>query len=245
MADRAAEAATNLVEYTVSELAFALKRTVEDAYGLVRLRGEISRTIRGTHASGHCYFTLKDEKASHRGGDLEQHVSAPQIQARSRGSRSSSRGRVTTYPDQLQIPDRHRRARARRNRRADGAARAAQAAARRRGPVRRSAQEGAALPAARDRRGDLADGRRDPRHSAQACRPLPLPCAGLAGAGAGRDLRGRGGRRHLGLQRASRTSVDAAARPVDRRARRRQPRRPLGLQRGDRGARGWPQARSR
>ena len=46
MADRAAEAATNLVEYTVSELAFALKRTVEDAYGLVRLRGEISRAIR-------------------------------------------------------------------------------------------------------------------------------------------------------------------------------------------------------
>ena len=62
MADRAAEAATNLVEYTVSELAFALKRTVEDAYGLVRLRGEISG-YKGTHASGHCYFTLKDEKA--------------------------------------------------------------------------------------------------------------------------------------------------------------------------------------
>ena len=31
MADRAAQAATNLVEYTVSELAFALKQTVEDA----------------------------------------------------------------------------------------------------------------------------------------------------------------------------------------------------------------------
>ena len=42
MADRIASTATNLVEYTVSELAFALKRTVEDAYGLVRLRGEIS-----------------------------------------------------------------------------------------------------------------------------------------------------------------------------------------------------------
>jgi exodeoxyribonuclease VII large subunit len=53
---------TNLVEYSVSELAFALKRTVEDAYGLVRLRGEISG-YRGPHTSGHCYFTLKDEKA--------------------------------------------------------------------------------------------------------------------------------------------------------------------------------------
>jgi len=54
--------AGNLVEYTVSELAFALKRTVEEAYGLVRLRGEISG-FRGQHSSGHCYFTLKDEKA--------------------------------------------------------------------------------------------------------------------------------------------------------------------------------------
>ena len=53
---------TNLTEYSVSELAFALKRTVEDAYGLVRLRGEVSG-YRGPHASGHCYFTLKDEKA--------------------------------------------------------------------------------------------------------------------------------------------------------------------------------------
>jgi exodeoxyribonuclease VII large subunit len=55
--------ATNLVEYTVSELAFSLKRTVEDAYGLVRLRGEISG-YRGPHSSGHCYFTVKDEKAA-------------------------------------------------------------------------------------------------------------------------------------------------------------------------------------
>jgi hypothetical protein len=42
MTDRTQSPASNLVEYTVSELAFALRRTVEDAYGLVRLRGEIS-----------------------------------------------------------------------------------------------------------------------------------------------------------------------------------------------------------
>ncbi|XSG80978.1 MAG: exodeoxyribonuclease VII large subunit [Methyloligella sp. ZOD6] len=53
---------SNLTEYTVSELSFSLKRTVEDAYGHVRLRGEISG-FRGQHASGHAYFTLKDEKA--------------------------------------------------------------------------------------------------------------------------------------------------------------------------------------
>ena len=34
--------AQNLVEFTVSELSNALKRTVEDAYGHVRVRGEIS-----------------------------------------------------------------------------------------------------------------------------------------------------------------------------------------------------------
>jgi exodeoxyribonuclease VII large subunit len=46
---------------SVSELSGALKRTVESAFGLVRVRGEISGWKR--HASGHCYFTLKDEAA--------------------------------------------------------------------------------------------------------------------------------------------------------------------------------------
>jgi exodeoxyribonuclease VII large subunit len=52
----------NAPEFTVSELSSALKRTVEDAYGHVRVRGEISG-FRGAHSSGHCYFTLKDEGA--------------------------------------------------------------------------------------------------------------------------------------------------------------------------------------
>src|SRR6202165_904590 len=52
----------NRGEFTVSELAAALKRTVEDAYAYVRVRGEISG-FRGPHASGHCYFALKDEGA--------------------------------------------------------------------------------------------------------------------------------------------------------------------------------------
>ncbi len=46
---------------SVSELSGALKRTIESAFGLVRVRGEISGWKR--HASGHCYFTLKDEGA--------------------------------------------------------------------------------------------------------------------------------------------------------------------------------------
>jgi exodeoxyribonuclease VII large subunit len=51
----------NIAEYTVSELSAALKRTLEDAYGYIRVRGEISGFKK--HASGHCYFALKDDSA--------------------------------------------------------------------------------------------------------------------------------------------------------------------------------------
>lgn len=52
----------NIPEWTVSELSAALRRTVEDAFGYVRVRGEVSG-FRGPHSSGHCYFVLKDEGA--------------------------------------------------------------------------------------------------------------------------------------------------------------------------------------
>jgi len=58
----AAESLINAPEFTVSELSSALKRTVEDRFGHVRVRGEISG-FRGPHSSGHCYFALKDENA--------------------------------------------------------------------------------------------------------------------------------------------------------------------------------------
>ncbi|WP_316195074.1 MULTISPECIES: exodeoxyribonuclease VII large subunit [unclassified Bradyrhizobium] len=57
-----AEALPNAPEFTVSELSSALKRTVEDRFGHVRVRGEITG-FRGPHSSGHCYFSLKDENA--------------------------------------------------------------------------------------------------------------------------------------------------------------------------------------
>src|SRR5690348_14949333 len=57
-----AEQLHNAPEFTVSELSQSLKRTVEDTYGHVRVRGEISG-FRGAHSSGHCYFALKDESA--------------------------------------------------------------------------------------------------------------------------------------------------------------------------------------
>lgn len=52
----------NVPELTVSELAGAIKRALEDGFGYVRLRGEVSG-YRGPHSSGHCYFALKDDKA--------------------------------------------------------------------------------------------------------------------------------------------------------------------------------------
>src|SRR5271166_5387170 len=54
--------ATNAPEVTVSELSNALKRAIEDRFGYVRVRGEISG-YRGPHSSGHVYFSLKDSTA--------------------------------------------------------------------------------------------------------------------------------------------------------------------------------------
>ena len=52
---------SNIPEFSVSELAFSLKRTVEEHYGRVRVRGEISRV--SIPRSGHMYTSLKDDKA--------------------------------------------------------------------------------------------------------------------------------------------------------------------------------------
>ena len=56
------EPASNLNEFTVTEISHALKRSIEDRFGHVRVRGEISG-FRGPHSSGHCYFSLKDDGA--------------------------------------------------------------------------------------------------------------------------------------------------------------------------------------
>ncbi len=52
-------AVTNTPEYTVSEISGAVKRTLEGAFGRVRVRGEITELKR--YPSGHIYFSLKDE----------------------------------------------------------------------------------------------------------------------------------------------------------------------------------------
>jgi exodeoxyribonuclease VII large subunit len=53
---------TNAPELSVTELSSALKRTIEDRFGYVRVRGEVSN-YRGPHSSGHAYFSLKDQGA--------------------------------------------------------------------------------------------------------------------------------------------------------------------------------------
>ena len=52
----------NINEFSVGDIANAIKRTLEGAFGRVRVRGEVSRP--NYHGSGHLYFTLKDEDAA-------------------------------------------------------------------------------------------------------------------------------------------------------------------------------------
>jgi exodeoxyribonuclease VII large subunit len=49
---------TNVPEMTVSELAFSLKRTLEETFGRVRVRGELSGLKLAS--SGHLYGDIKD-----------------------------------------------------------------------------------------------------------------------------------------------------------------------------------------
>nr|WP_245412228.1 exodeoxyribonuclease VII large subunit [Notoacmeibacter ruber] len=53
---------SNAEEFSVSDLSNALRRVVEDRFGHIRVRGEISG-YRGPHSSGHAYFCLKDDRA--------------------------------------------------------------------------------------------------------------------------------------------------------------------------------------
>ncbi|WP_337187745.1 exodeoxyribonuclease VII large subunit [Phenylobacterium sp.] len=85
----------NAKAYSVSELAFALKRTLEDSYGFVRLRGELSKVTH--HSNGHVYLTLKDERAAIDGvvwkGSVRNLAIRPE-----QGLEVVVTGKITTYP---------------------------------------------------------------------------------------------------------------------------------------------------
>ncbi len=80
---------------SVSELSGALKRTIESAFGQVRVRGEISGFKR--HNSGHCYFTLKDESACIDAVIWRSNVAALAFRPED-GAEVIATGKLTTYP---------------------------------------------------------------------------------------------------------------------------------------------------
>ncbi|MCP4308445.1 MAG: exodeoxyribonuclease VII large subunit, partial [bacterium] len=88
----------NLLEYSVGEISVAVKRAVEDGFSYVRVRGEISG-FRGVHSSGHCYFSLKDDRAR-----LEAVVwrsTVPRLRFKpEEGIEVVATGRLTTFPGQ-------------------------------------------------------------------------------------------------------------------------------------------------
>lgn len=90
------ETPTNTPEFTVSELAGAVKRTLEGSFGRIRVRGEITEFK--AYASGHQYFALKDESAKIRGIIWKGVVPRVGLKAEN-GLEVIATGRITSYPE--------------------------------------------------------------------------------------------------------------------------------------------------
>jgi exodeoxyribonuclease VII large subunit len=86
----------NTPEFTVSELSGAIKRALEEGFGYVRLRGEVSG-FRGPHASGHCYFALKDDKAKIEAVVWKASYARMRFKPQE-GLEVVAQGRITTFP---------------------------------------------------------------------------------------------------------------------------------------------------
>jgi len=92
----ASDSPSNLTEFSVSELSGSIKRTVENAFDHVRVRGEISG-YRGQHSSGHAYFSLKDDRA--RIDAVIWKGSFSKIRFRpEEGMEVIATGKITTFP---------------------------------------------------------------------------------------------------------------------------------------------------
>ena len=85
---------TNIPEYSVSEISAAVKRTLEGAFGRVRVRGEITELKR--YSSGHIYFSLKDENGKLAGIIWKSAVSRLGLVPEN-GVEVIATGRVTAY----------------------------------------------------------------------------------------------------------------------------------------------------
>ena len=91
-----ADSRSNASEYTVAEISGALKRAVEDQFGNVRVRGEISG-YRGPHSSGHAYFALKDDRARLEAVIWKGTFSRLKFRPEE-GMEVIASGKLTTYP---------------------------------------------------------------------------------------------------------------------------------------------------
>ncbi|MEM1409518.1 MAG: exodeoxyribonuclease VII large subunit [Pseudomonadota bacterium] len=89
--------ADNIPEFSVSELSGKLKRTIEDAYGYVRVRGELGRVTRA--GSGHVYLDLKDERAV-LSSVMWKGTAARQAVKPEQGMEVVATGRMSTFPGQ-------------------------------------------------------------------------------------------------------------------------------------------------
>lgn len=87
----------NIAEFTVSELSFAIKRSVEENFAYVRVRGELGRISRPS--SGHIYLDLKDDKAVLSGVIWRGQAARLKVQP-DQGMEVVATGRLTTYPGQ-------------------------------------------------------------------------------------------------------------------------------------------------
>ncbi|MCL9982185.1 MAG: exodeoxyribonuclease VII large subunit [Erythrobacter sp.] len=85
----------NAQPLTISEISALLKRTVEDRFGFVRLRGELSGVKRA--ASGHFYCALKDEGAVIDGVMWKGNAARMNFRAED-GLEVIATGKLTTYP---------------------------------------------------------------------------------------------------------------------------------------------------
>lgn len=90
-----AKSGDNSPPMSVGELAQAVKRTVEDRFGRIRVRGEISGWKR--HSSGHCYFTLKDDAACIDAVIWRSAAGALAFRPED-GAEVIATGKMTTYP---------------------------------------------------------------------------------------------------------------------------------------------------
>ncbi|WP_338074367.1 exodeoxyribonuclease VII large subunit [Hyphomicrobium sulfonivorans] len=94
--DLNSQAGANVAEFTVSELSGAIKRSLEEGFGHVRLRGEISG-FRGQHASGHSYFALKDDRSKIEAVIWKMTYSRLKVKPEE-GMEVIVQGKVTSYP---------------------------------------------------------------------------------------------------------------------------------------------------